>query len=99
MNMTRSASCSMLPDSRRSDSSGRLSGRDSTARDSWDTAMTGTPSSRASIFGPHELEVVDDDQAEVAARVQPPRLGAQLEDAEVARVVHVQRRRRELLGR
>ena len=32
------------------------------------------------------------------AGVQPPRLRAQLEDADVARVVHVQRRARELLG-
>ena len=45
-----SASCSMAPDSRRSDSMGRLSSRFSLARDSWDRHSTGTCSSLAMIF-------------------------------------------------
>ena len=44
MNMTRSASCSIAPDSRRSESIGRLSARCSTPRLSWESAITGTPS-------------------------------------------------------
>ena len=52
MNITRSASCSMAPDSRRSESCGRLFSpvRCSGARDSCDKASTGTCSSFARIF-------------------------------------------------
>src|SRR5689334_5026295 len=47
--------------------------------------------------GSHELEVVDDDQPEAAVLglgllVQPPRLGADVEDPDVGGVVDVQRR-------
>ena len=48
--MTTSASCSMAPDSRRSESMGRLFWRDSFARESWLRQSTGTPSSLAMIF-------------------------------------------------
>ena len=47
MNMTTSASCSIAPDSRRSESTGRLSWRCSTARESCESASTGTSRSRA----------------------------------------------------
>ena len=50
-----SASCSMAPDSRRSDSMGRLSCRDSLARDSWLRHSTGTFSSLAMIFSDREM--------------------------------------------
>ena len=52
MNATRSASCSRFPDSRRSERIGRLSRpvRCSGARESWESAITGTLSSRARIF-------------------------------------------------
>ena len=50
-----SASCSMAPDSRRSDSMGRLSVRDSLARDSWLKHRTGTFSSLAMIFREREM--------------------------------------------
>jgi hypothetical protein len=50
MNITMSASCSIAPDSRRSESCGRLSVRASGARDSCDSAITGQPSSLASPF-------------------------------------------------
>ena len=53
--MTSSASCSMAPDSRRSDSSGRLSWRLSFARDSCDRQSTGTFSSLAMIFSEREM--------------------------------------------
>ena len=55
MNMTMSASCSMEPDSRRSDSIGRFLPRISTARDSCDSAMTGMSISFASTFRPREI--------------------------------------------
>ena len=48
--MTTSASCSMAPDSRRSESMGRLSCLDSLARLSWLRQITGTFSSLAMIF-------------------------------------------------
>ena len=50
--------------------------------------------------GAHQLQVVDDDQAQpaLALRVQPPRLRADLEHPHVAGVVHPQRRRRQALG-
>ncbi|MCY1451025.1 hypothetical protein D9M71_678700 [compost metagenome] len=47
-NMITSASCSMAPDSRRSDISGRLFGRCSSERLSCESTMTGMPSSMAS---------------------------------------------------
>src|SRR3954451_23803009 len=50
------------------------------------------------VLGAHELQVVDDHEAELVARVEAARLGTQVEDAEVARVVDVERRRGELLG-
>ena len=52
-----SASCSMAPDSRRSDSMGRLSLRLSLARDSWDRQSTGTFSSLAMIFRDREMSL------------------------------------------
>src|SRR5437763_190711 len=52
MKITRSASCSTFPDSRRSVSWGILGLRDSTARLSCDRAITGTSSSRARSFSP-----------------------------------------------
>ena len=55
MNMITSASCSMAPDSRRSLIMGRLSVRDSTPRESCDSAITGHFSSLASIFRPREI--------------------------------------------
>src|SRR5919108_516144 len=55
MKMTMSESCSMLPDSRRSERIGRLSWRCSTARDSCDIATIGTSRSRASTFRWREL--------------------------------------------
>ena len=50
-----SASCSIAPDSRRSDSRGRLSSRFSLARDSWLRQITGTFSSLAMIFSIREM--------------------------------------------
>ncbi len=44
---TTSASCSIAPDSRRSESCGILLGRCSTARESWESAIIGMRSSRA----------------------------------------------------
>ena len=49
-----SASCSMAPDSRRSDSCGRLSVRCSGPRLSWLIATTGTSSSLASSLSARE---------------------------------------------
>ena len=54
--MTTSASCSRAPDSRRSDSMGRLSERASGARDSCDSTMIGTFSSLARPFSDREIE-------------------------------------------
>src|SRR5947207_2088376 len=53
--MTRSASCSIEPDSRRSERSGRLSVRLSTARDSCERAITGTSRSPAITFSDLEI--------------------------------------------
>ena len=115
MNITRSASCSICPLSRRSDSSGRLSCRALLGR----AAELGDGDHRhlqlaredlqpaadlahlldaavADAVRPHQLEVVDDDQAEAAAalllRVQAARLRAQLEDVDVGGVVDPERR-------
>ncbi len=50
--------------------------------------------------GRHQLEVVDDDEAEVGlAALQRLRAGAELEEAEARRVVDVERRRLELAAR
>ena len=58
MNETISASCSMAPDSRRSDNNGLLlEPRVSTARDNCDSAITGTPNSLAKAF--KFLEIVE----------------------------------------
>ena len=53
-----SASCSIEPDSRRSDSFGICGLRDSTLRDSWERAMTGILSSRASCFNDREISEI-----------------------------------------
>ena len=50
-----SASCSMAPDSRRSESMGRLLVRLSGPRESWDRQSTGTFSSFAMIFKEREI--------------------------------------------
>src|SRR5437868_2045317 len=55
MNITRSASCSIEPDSRRSERIGRLSWRCSTARESCDIARIGTSRPRASTFSRREV--------------------------------------------
>src|SRR5699024_9536772 len=54
MSRTRSASCSIEPDSRRSEIIGRLSVRCSLPRLSWDRAMTGTSSSLARSLSERE---------------------------------------------
>jgi hypothetical protein len=48
--------------------------------------------------GPHQLQVVHDDQAEAMPGCQAARLGSQFQDAEVARVVDVEGRPGELAG-
>ena len=53
---TTSASCSRAPDSRRSDSCGRLSERASEARDSCDSTTIGTLSSLARPFSDREID-------------------------------------------
>jgi hypothetical protein len=54
--MKQYASCSIAPDSRRSDSNGRLlEPRVSTARESWDNAITGTFNSLAKAFKFREM--------------------------------------------
>jgi hypothetical protein len=55
MKQTMSASCSIEPDSRRSERMGRLSWRCSTARESCDMAMIGTSRSRASTLREREI--------------------------------------------
>jgi hypothetical protein len=57
MNSTMSASCSMLPDSRRSDRRG-LPSRFSTSRFSWEIAMIGILRSLASAFSPREMSAI-----------------------------------------
>ena len=56
-NSTTSASCSIEPDSRRS-SCGRLSSRDSTCRESWESAIIGTSSSFANALRPVVISVI-----------------------------------------
>ena len=109
MNGITSASCSMAPDSRRSDITGRLFGRCSSERFSCDSAITGafqflsepfsereisrsrSPGSRLAAAG-HQLQVVDDDQAELAAlAVQAAGTGAQVDRVQGRRLVDVDR--------
>ncbi len=54
-NITTSASCSIAPDSRKSDSNGFLSGLCSTARESCDNAITGTLSSLAITLSERDI--------------------------------------------
>ncbi len=56
--MIRSASCSIAPDSRRSDITGFLSVRCSTLRFSCDSAITGTFSSLASALSEREISEI-----------------------------------------
>ena len=56
--MTTSASCSIAPDSLKSESIGLWSVRDSTARDSCDSATTGMFSSLASAFKAREISEI-----------------------------------------
>jgi hypothetical protein len=58
MNMITSASCSMAPDSRRSDITGRLFGRCSSERLSCDSAITGHFSSLARPFSEREISEI-----------------------------------------
>ncbi|MNL85951.1 hypothetical protein D3C87_2144550 [compost metagenome] len=58
MNIIRSASCSMEPDSRRSELTGRLSARCSRLRLSCDSATTGTCSSFARAFNEREISAI-----------------------------------------
>ena len=62
---TRSASCSIAPDSRRSDSLGSFDSRISGWRDSCDSAMTGTDSSREGL---QALEISDTSCTRLASR-------------------------------
>ena len=64
-----SASCSMAPDSRRSESMGRLSERLSGPRESWDRHTTGTLSSLAMIFRAREMSET------ICWRLSPLRVG------------------------
>src|SRR5213075_3385 len=106
MNITTSASCSMAPDSRRSESCGPRSSR-SGARVSWLSTSTGIPSSLARPFSARdarhfflavakaaargdELEVIDDQERRTLVALQPSGFGANLEDADRARIVDPQ---------
>jgi hypothetical protein len=84
MNITTSASCSIDPESHRSESNGRLSSRLSTARDSCDRTSTGAANSLASAFSPRVVSEISctrlpspepllrrDEQREVLALVGP----------------------------
>ena len=102
----------MAPDSRRSESCGRLFSpvRCSGARDSCESATTGTRSSLRERLEPardladlllpalgvrralHQLQVVDDDHADVGVRLEAPRLGPHLEQRHARRVVDPDRR-------
>src|SRR5215211_5242386 len=96
MNITRSASCSIAPDSRRSDSTGRLSVRCSTPRLSWESAITGQSSSRASVLRPREIWPICSTRLSVWPS---PRLRAHVEHGKVGGVVDEERRLREPVGR
>src|SRR5690606_40373814 len=56
--MITSASCSIAPDSRRSELIGRLFGRCSRERLSWDSATTGTLNSLASALSEREISEI-----------------------------------------
>ena len=58
MNRMRSASCSIAPDSRRSDITGRLFWRSSKRRLSCEHATTGTISSLARAFSEREISEI-----------------------------------------
>ena len=67
--MTTSASCSIDPDSRKSESIGLLSCRCSRFLLSWDSATTGHSSSRAKIF---KLRLISDTSTCLfSARIRP----------------------------
>src|SRR6266852_1849880 len=89
MNMTTSASCSMAPDSRRSESWGPRSSR-SGARVSWLRTRTGICSFLASAeaaAGGDELEIVDDEERKAFVALEAAGLGADFEDGDGAGVV------------
>ena len=95
-------SCSIAPDSRRSDWIGRLLGRSSHFRESWLRRITGTPSSFARSLKPrlielmtltrfsppvHELQVVDHQHVESIAHLVAPCHGANSADRIQGRLV------------
>src|SRR6266436_4039091 len=100
MNMTTSASCSMAPDSRRSESWGPRSSR-SGARVSWLRTRTGICSSlarplraremlaiaKAAARG-DELEIIDDEEGKAFVALEAASLGADFEDGDGAGVVN-----------
>ena len=57
-NITTSASCSIAPDSRRSESIGLWSCLASTARESWESAMIGTSNSLAKTLSAREISEI-----------------------------------------
>ena len=56
--MIKSASCSIEPDSRKSEFTGRLSARCSNVRLSWERATTGTSNSFAKAFKEREISAI-----------------------------------------
>src|SRR5210317_387753 len=72
MKMIRSASCSIAPDSRRSDMTGRLSWRCSTLRLSCDNAITGTLSSLARDFSDREISEISRSLKSLAKELSVP---------------------------
>src|ERR687893_353995 len=86
MKPTRSESCSKDPDSRRSERIGRLSWRCSTARESCDSAMMGTSSSRASNFSERELLAHRDVRRHAERQRRLPHAGPGSDDDEIARL-------------
>src|SRR5712672_3609843 len=84
MNMTTSASCSIAPDSRRSESCGPRSSR-SGARVSWLRTRTGICSSLARPL--RAREIIDDQEREAFIAFEAPGLGADLQDGDGASVV------------
>src|SRR5712691_4450206 len=98
MNSTTSASCSIEPDSRRSESCGRLSSRLSTWRESCDSARIGMLSSFAKVLRAvarslQRLDVVDHQQVEPALALEPARARRELRDREAAGLVDIERER------
>ncbi|MNF92814.1 hypothetical protein D3C84_754700 [compost metagenome] len=67
--MITSASCSIAPDSRRSELIGRLFGRCSRERLSWDSATTGQLNSLAKAFKEREISEIS------LVRLSPPEPG------------------------